>query len=244
MIDVFIEIYNRGLNVFEIDPMRDMNYRTYLLKKQGNPVKIVQTTAILDLIVKLPEFARKFFYRQQYFWLIPFETIDNQIYTFQLRGLTDRIVGNKKLHDYWILPFKKDTPPIFGFYDFEDYQCDQPIILTEGTKDALALKTLYKYTVAMTTAGVSEVALSILGKFSSKFILAFDSDKAGLNAIQEDGLRLQKRGYRAIGIPPVGYSGVKDYGDCLLNNPTLFSLLKLRLQTTINELNISDIPTL
>lgn len=223
MIDVYLEMYKRSHSVFNLQPMEDDNYKTFLLKTTGYPITMFYVKENLDLVAKLTDdYQIKIFKNNDHVWMIPIEITDFSIHNFVLRGHENRA--------YFSPPTESKLPILFGFYDFLDFQKGQPICLTEGIKDALIIKQVYKYVIALTTAGLSKVTLSILEKFSDKFVLMYDDDATGNKASQNDITKLKSLSKSVEVLKP----RTEDYGD-YIKHPHYVKLLQEELPRKIES---------
>ena len=149
----------------------------------------------------------------KYFWIIPLEVMPEKVYGFILRGYEK---------DYNVFRITNNLPVLFGLYDFKDYNFEspKPIILTEGVKDALVLKTLYPHVISLNTAGLTVNSLQVVSSLSNKFILIYDNDKPGKEASQRDIETLKELGCKTVNIIPT----FKDAGK-YIDNPVQLKIL-------------------
>ena len=101
---------------------------------------------------------------------------------------------------------------LFGFHNFSGFKKGMPIALVEGEKDAIALQTIYPYTLAMgrNTLGNN---IKYLKYLTNDFIIIPDNDEAGLRGYEKVKRDMDKYGLKLhqIFIPPK--SNCKDVAD-------------------------------
>lgn len=86
----------------------------------------------------------------------------------------------------------------FGFSDFDGYRRNWPIILVEGISDWAAVKTEYKYVLALLTSSVSSKQLFFLSQLTGFVVKAFDMDDAG-----ERGRKIADKKFESVGISSI-----------------------------------------
>jgi DNA primase len=126
--------------------------------------------------------------------MVPIATPSLKIVGFILRGTSTK--EYRTVFDY------VDIPPMFGFEDFKDFKTNKPIILCEGVKDAIYLKTHYKHTLSLNTSSISVINLEILSKLTNYLILAYDNDSVGVASSLDDRDMLIKNGFTCEIITP------------------------------------------
>lgn len=140
------------------------------------------------------------------FWLIPC-AVPGEFAGFVLRSFGTPKDPKRKFLTY----APKEVRVWYGWEAFEDYRVGEPIIVTEGIKDALALRQYYPYVVAcMGAAGVTRTSARILSKLTRKVVLAFDGDIAGAKGASKAAKVLAGEAVEAVAAcaPPA----LKDYG--------------------------------
>lgn len=207
----FIELYKVCKDASKLTKVNNEEKRVFSLKR-GLPIKFGCTKRLLNYLPER-EALYEFWKNNKYFWIIPLEIMPGKVYGFILRGY------NK---DYSVFRLSNNLPVLFGLYDFKDFDFSnpKPIILTEGVKDALVLKTLYPYTLSLNTAGLTVNSIQIIASLSNKFILIYDNDKPGKEASQRDIETLQELGCKAVSIIP----SYKDAGK-YIDNPVQLKIL-------------------
>lgn len=186
----FINLYNKCKDVSKLK-FNNEEKEIFSLKHTGASIRFGSSKKLLDYIPER-EGLYDFWTNNPYFWIIPMEIKPNRVYGFTLRGY------NKS---YNVFRLTSDLPVLFGLYDFNNFNLGKdPIILTEGIKDALVLKTIYPYTIALNTAGLTINCIRLIKSFTNRFILIYDNDKAGIEAIKRDKEKLREEGCRAIDV--------------------------------------------
>lgn len=187
----FVNLYKQCKDVSSLKKINNEEKEVFSLKTKGAPIRFGSTKRLLDYIPER-EGLYDFWTDNDYFWIIPMETKPGEVYGFTLRGYEK---------SYNVFRLTSNLPVLFGFYDFEDFQFNKdPILLTEGIKDALVLKTIYPYTIALNTAGLTINSLQFLKSLTNRFLLVYDNDKAGTDAIKRDKEALRNEGCRVIDI--------------------------------------------
>lgn len=80
----------------------------------------------------------------------------------------------------------------FGLGTFHNFRYGEPIILVEGNKDVQLIKSIYPNALCTDTSGMNSVLKLVLPKLTNFFILAYDSDEAGQDAVKRDSFYLRK----------------------------------------------------
>lgn len=212
----FIELYKQCKIASNLTKVNNEEKRIFSIKK-GLPIKFGCTKKLLNYIPQ-KEGMYNFWKENKYFWIIPLEIMPEKVYGFILRGYEKH---------YTVFRLTNSLPVLFGLYDFKDFEfgTSQPIILTEGVKDALVLKTIYPYTISLNTAGLTVNSIQVVSSLSNNFILIYDNDKPGKEASQRDIDLLTELGCKAINIIPT-FKDVGKYIDNPLQLKILYSSIK------------------
>jgi DNA primase len=105
-------------------------------------------------------------------------------------------------------------------------------LVVEGQMDlVLSHQTGYANTVATSGTALTETHLSLLSRFSKNVIFAFDSDEAGVSAVERASLLALKKGMevKVVSIP-LG----KDPADCIKEDPLLWKKAVKNAQNSID----------
>lgn len=189
----FIELYKQCRITSKLGKVHNEEKDIFKLKENGLPIRFGCTSKLLNYIPNR-EGLYNFWQNNKYFWMIPLEVKPYKVYGFILRGY---------YKNYNVFRINNSLPVIFGLYDFEDFNFGkQTIILTEGVKDALVLKSIYPYTLALNTDGLTANSFQLVKSLSNKFILIYDNDDPGKEASERDKELLINNGCRAITITP------------------------------------------
>lgn len=187
----FVNLYNQCKDVSELKKIQNEEKQVFSLKTRGAPIRFGSTKRLLDYIPER-EGLYDFWKDNDYFWIIPMEITPNNVYGFTIRGYEK---------EYNVFRLTSNLPVLFGFYDFEDFNFGRdPIILTEGIKDAIVLKSIYPYTLALNTAGLTINSTNFVKSLTNRFILVYDNDKAGMDATERDKEALRNLGCRVIDV--------------------------------------------
>lgn len=192
MLEEFIKLYMKSVPVSKLGTMDDINYKTFILKK-GLPVTLVQTSKCVRELYPLKSFYG-FFEKHPYFWMIPIANPSLRLNGFIIRGFAEK--EYRTIFDYGNLP------PMFGFEDFKDFKLDKPLIICEGVKDSIYLKTLYPYVLALNTSNITSANLEILSLITNKIIIAYDNDKTGISCSKVDRETLLSKGIMCETVVP------------------------------------------
>lgn len=155
--------------------LQDINSSVLKLKSH-QPVKFVDSSKYMRILPRVSSLYSIF--NSKFFFLIPIETISGGICGFIVRSYYNK--------EYRIIFDNSNLSPMFGWYNFVDYELDSPIILTEGVKDCIYLKTIYPYILSLNTASLTYNNLNVLKCLTNKVILCYDNDSTGLMSIQKD----------------------------------------------------------
>ena len=95
------------------------------------------------------------------------------------------------------------------------YVSTMPIVLVEGEKDAIAMQTIYPYTLAMgrNTLGSN---IKYLKYLTDKFIIIPDNDEAGLNGYEKIKKDMDRYGLKLKRIS-INNPKLKDFADVYTN---------------------------
>lgn len=212
----FIELYRHCKDINNLSKIDNEEKSIFKLKESGMPIRFGCTKKLLDFIPER-EGLYNFWQENKYFWIIPLEIKPNEVYGFMVRGYTK---------SYNVFRLTSDLPVIFGLYSFEDFKFgEQPIILTEGVKDAIVLKTIYPYSLSLNTSGLTSNSLQFVKGLTNNFILIYDNDNAGHEAIKRDKETLRELGCRVVDILPV----FKDVGK-YIDHPNQLEILNLTIK--------------
>ena len=212
----FIELYKQCKDINKLSKIDNEEKSVFKLKTNGLPVRFGCTKKLLDYIPER-EGLYNFWQDNKYFWIIPLEISPNEVYGFMVRGYEK---------SYNVFRLTSDLPVIFGLYDFENFKFgDQPVILTEGVKDALVLKTIYPYSLSLNTSGLTVNSLQFVKGLTNNFILIYDNDNAGHEAIKRDKESLKELGCKVIDILPI----FKDVGK-YIDHPNQLEILNLTIK--------------
>lgn len=141
--------------------------------KTGRPVKLFNVETHMGLLDTLPDpEMRKFCAGNGYVWAIPNELPDGQVVSMSLKA-----VRRKAFYKVSIDP---NFPLFFGMGpEFIDFKKGDIITLSEGIKDALAIKTVYKFSLAYLTARPEDRFWKFLKTLTNRFVIFMDNDAAG-----------------------------------------------------------------
>lgn len=220
MLDSYIELYESVKHNKRPQYLFKSGDFPFLSGIAGGFVRLVNVRNSIDEIPH-DEKMYEFFHEVKKFWMIPCQSPKGTIIGFVLKGVEQkayRVVSNY-------------SPLLYGLLDFEPLTYDDPIILTEGVRDALYIKQFYPYTVALLTSSISQACLEFLQPLSLRFIIAFDRDSAGIQGTQKATKALQEKKKIVGELKPM----FKDWGESF-KYPNLFPTNKKNIDTAINNI--------
>ena len=223
-----IKIYKSSYKLKDIEPLPTEEY--YVFSRSKIPFRVfILNGDNLELLMKM-EGYESFFERQTYFYISPIT------YEESLLGFIIRIPEtDNKLNRYRIFYFT-ENPLLFGLGNFTSYKNNQPIIFTEGCKDAIAIQLVYKYTLAFNSSGINSNYFRMFTQITKNMVFAFDKDKAGKDSAKRYRILCEKFGIKCSFIFPKTY---KDFGEELFKNKEeIFNILykdKINLLTGVTQ---------
>lgn len=209
----YIELYEKGLKLDQIKPLKNQTYRIF--KESGIDIRIVHRDKTYENALAFQK-IKHFTVDNEYFYMIPVTTVKETIVGFILRGVL-RSDYSTVSREFSVN--EKRVPLMFGFNkkfeNFDNYKTCPPIVICEGSKDCIFLKQFYPFTVAINTSSMGLNA-QVLINLSNKFVLAYDNDKAG-----QDGIARDKRTLRSLGAQVVSLEldrAQDEYGKFLIKD--------------------------
>lgn len=188
----YIKLYERGLSLDDIEPLKNQTYRVFKMAKKAD-IRIIDRTWTYENPNAFDK-IKHFINSNPFFYMIPVRTIKETITGFIIRGVTksDYNTVSREFNN-----FEKQVPLMYGFDStfakLDGYERSYPIVVCEGCKDCLMLKRFYPYVVANNTSSMGLNAV-ILRNITDKFLLAYDNDKAGQEGIEKDKKTLLSSG--------------------------------------------------
>ena len=204
----YIKLYESGFTLDKIKPLRNQTYAVF--SRNTDKVRIVSRKEVYKNPLAFQK-IKHFVNNNEYFYMVPIETINETIVGFIIRGVltgdytTISRVFNDPAHQIRLLyGFDK------RFKQYEEGKKCYPIIVCEGCKDCLTLKKIYPYVLANNTSSMG-VNAHVLRNITDKFLLAYDNDSAGQEGIKKDKEVLRNVGafVDSIKLP----EGIKDCTD-------------------------------
>ena len=222
-IEDYISLYERGLRLNQIKPLKNQTYRIF--KASGLDIRVVHRKLVYRDPLAFDKI--KYFVKDnEYFYMIPVTTIKETIVGFILRGV---LKSNYSTVSREFGDSDKKVPLMFGFdkrfKHFEEHDTCYPIVVCEGSKDCIFLKQFYPYVVSINTSSMGLNA-QVLINITNKFVLAYDNDKAGQEGILRDKRILRNLGAQVVSLELSGL--VKDCSD-YIKYPDKISKLKEEL---------------
>ena len=230
-IEDYSKLYERGLSLEDIEPLRNQTYRVFRMAKKAD-IRIIDRTWTYENPNAF-EKIKRFINDNPFFYMIPMKTIKNTIVGFIVRGVTQKGYGTilREFKD-----FEKQVPIMYGFdktfAKLDSYKRSYPIVVCEGCKDCLVLKRFYPYVLANNTSSMGLNAI-ILRNISDKFLLAYDNDKAGQEGIARDKKTLLNSGAHVQVLQlDEGFKDCADY----IDNPEKLKELSTQLKMKLKRL--------
>ncbi|MGN1153276.1 MAG: toprim domain-containing protein [Candidatus Gastranaerophilaceae bacterium] len=188
-IEPYINLYNNipdTVASVEWDDPDDQNVQIFGLSKL--PIKVITRNAFDKFVSETEDTGhiRNLFSNGTYFlYMIPTVTPSGKIVQIAFRIVDGEPSEYKpKVKKVKARSENINIPTMFGFHNFTGFKRGMPIVLVEGEKDAIAMQTIYPYTLAMgrNTLGNS---IKYLKYLTDKFIIIPDNDGAGLNGYEK-----------------------------------------------------------
>ncbi len=212
-VEQFIECYSQLPKIEALKPMDGDEYR-WFTTKGSRPVAIFNSGKHLPYLPHVPDCYDYFNGASPSdrpsptIWLIPCDLPDGEVYGFVMRYFHRK--------EYRTVREKPDQdtprpPLLFGFDSFADFEPGQPIILTEGVKDCLALRRTHPFVLALLGDGLSAQGLSFLKPLSKTFLIALDNHPVARVAASKLQRSLRRIGCRAMTVFPIAR---KDWAEC------------------------------
>ena len=244
-LESYIELYNEGVNICEMQPLRNETYK--ILSLANTDIRVIDRDSTYDKLVRLQGVGKflndyteygKDKEGNKFFYMIPIQTIRGDIVSFILRRVLDR---TKSPHDkrYHTLDIKASYkfPHMYGFYkDFLNYQEEsdteaKPIVVCEGVKDCIYLKQYYPYTLSLNTSSIGFNA-DILRNITNKILYVSDNDSVGQKQFYSDRSKLKSMGIAVnqVKLP----SEVKDAAS-LINMPYLEKQFEIKFKNILDN---------
>jgi len=207
----FIDLYKASYKVTSFkSPIDSEEYKAFV-KHDGLPVGLVYPNKH-EHLYPLSLGYYDFYAKSPHFWIIPCEIPGKKIIGFILRSYYDiPSEKGKPKKRYMFVRIKNTFPILFGWHRFSDFKCGDPILLTEGIKDAIFLGKYYKYTLSSLTNNVSDPCMNLLSKMTDKIVLAYDMDSDGTKGSNKVSKRFSAKGFSVANMRTT-YS-VKDWGN-------------------------------
>lgn len=191
ILENFLKLYLKSTPISKLS-YNDSNFNVFSLKK-GLPITLVETKKFINELYEIKSHY-SFFQTHRFFWMIPLATPNKKIIGFILRG------RDKK--EYRIIFDDSGLPPMFGWESFRDFPLNKPIILCEGSKDAMCLQSIYPYSLSLNTSNITSVNMEILKSLTNKLVLCYDNDDTGIKSSKFDRDSLVSNGFICETIKP------------------------------------------
>lgn len=235
----FCELYDAAVetsSVHKLKPLKNNEEWEAFRTVKGLPPAIVSVKEHHRHVPAYSPFYR-FYNANKLFWIIPCG-VPGGIAGFVLRAF--KVTDPKQKFVHFAV---KDGPDLlYGWEDFHDFRPDRdPVILTEGIKDALFLKQFHPYTLACLTSSVSEFTLKILSRMTRNVVLAFDMDKAGRSGVKKvrEGLTNAKVVWTAL-MPPYANTDWGGYWGGMFRNAFYMDETRAYVEKTLGNLKIPE----
>lgn len=236
-IQPYIELYNNIPDTVLTADWDGTDQNVKIFSKSSISIKVINFKGF-DTFVSpdddVKHIRRLFSNETRYLYMIPTVTPSGRIVQMAFR-LVDGEPNDFKPKVTKVKSHSSDIniPTMFGFHNFKGFQYGMPIVLVEGEKDAIALQTIYPYTLAMgrNTLGSNIKYLKCL---TDKFIIIPDNDEAGLKGYEKIKKDMDRYGLKLKCIS-INNPNLKDVAD-VYTNGNWESLRKImtKLKTKFN----------
>jgi len=193
-----LEMIDRDFNLgIRAKKRKDLPSYTEIISKYEQPKNLEKRYSHIQVI------TRKFTNEELEYWNQYYQDVEdlkeNNVYSIKKLYLNRRLVHLKETElrfgyfydGHWKIyrPFSKDlkwfpnNTPITMMDGKDNLETDQPAFINKSKKDYMVIRKLYPYTCAVQNEGVacfSEENVDYLKHYSSRQILSFDSDVAGV----------------------------------------------------------------
>ena len=212
-IEAYIRIYEQGIPVSRIKPLKNQTYKVFLLSSKAN-VRVANRTMLYRNPTAFDK-IKHFVQTNEYFYMVPIMTIRGSIAGFIIRGIfnSDYVTLSREFSSY-----ETKVPLMYGFHSFKSFDLKDkafPVVVCEGCKDCLTIKQFYPYVLANNTSSMG-INAYILRNISNKFLLAYDNDNAGKEGMERDRATLESMGAQ-VDTVAISNPELKDCTDCFLN---------------------------
>lgn len=187
-IQPYIELYNNIPDTVLTADWDGTDQNVKIFSKSSIPIKVINFKGFSTFVPPdndVKHIRRLFSNETRYLYMIPTVTPSGRIVQMAFR-LVDGEPNDFKPKVTKVKSHSSDIniPTMFGFHNFNGFEYGMPIVLVEGEKDAIAMQTIYPYTLAMgrNTLGNS---IKYLKYLTDKFIIIPDNDGAGLNGYEK-----------------------------------------------------------
>jgi hypothetical protein len=165
-----LDFYNRLRSYRDYD--FDEPYSRAFSVKTGCDVKLFNLETDLDLLSDMEKETRRFLAMHGLVYVIPLELPDSTVF-----ALTMKAVRTKA---FFKVAIDERIPMVFGFGpEFKDFKKGDVIAMSEGVKDALAVKTVYRYSLGYLKSVPDERLWELLKTLTTKIVIFGDNDRAG-----------------------------------------------------------------
>lgn len=215
-------------NAPKITKMKSLGSEEFVAfsSKKGIEVRLASSEKHLEFLPHI-EFLYSFFQNNKIFWIIPCASPRGRIYGYVLRSFMGK--------EYRSVANNGAPQLLFGWEDFDDkFRYGVPIVLREGIKDALFVKTIYPYALAFLSSDVSEDTLNYLCLITDKFVLALDSDSSGEKHRKKLKDSLHRRKCQATDMFPKE----KDFGQYFVNRNFYDRYFKQQFFLAVQKLGV------
>ena len=185
-LQTYIDLYNEiEYDVVEADFYK-IDQNVQIFRQSSIPIKAFDSEIFDSLVSYDNRFIRNLFtLGTNFIYMIPSVTPNGTITQIAFRIGNGETSKTKPKVKKVKVQFRDNinVPVMFGFHNFKGFQKGMPIVLVEGEKDAIAMQTIYPYTLAMgrNTLGSN---IKYLKYLTDKFIIIPDNDEAGLKGYE------------------------------------------------------------
>ena len=205
-IQPYIDLYNNVQYSVANTEFEGIDQNVEIFRNSSIPIKIIKKKNI-------PFFKDD---EQNFLYMLPTLSPNGRIVQIAFRVGNHNSDNNEPKVKKVKADFKDvNIPTMFGFHNFNGFQHNMPIALVEGEKDAIALQTIYPYTLAM-GRNILGNNIKYLKYLTKNFIIIPDNDEAGLKGYENIKKDMDKYGLKLHPIFIPKESNLKDVADVYL----------------------------
>ena len=187
-----------------IEAHKEHKYIKLAIERKFTHYRMCSVSELLELgLMKSFSYFAKDFINKNGEFLIIFNLVDGNP-----AGMVMRSLKEKEFIDMSLTPIPYGLDMMQSDFKYGDF-----VLLTEGPFDADSIRFVFKNTLASLTANITVKQAQILTTLTNKFVIAYDTDKAGNSGFQSSIDRLLQFNPDIIVHRLPIYRGDKDLGE-------------------------------